>query len=102
MSSNEIVSRFLLKSFLKWKFFKDNPTLPWKSSRCSCCAVPLFADNFTLCVICFAIQEENDRRDEEQEMEQIQRPCCICGAEAEDGPCQAFCSRACLRIWNRG
>jgi hypothetical protein len=87
---HKIVSRFLLQSFLKWKSAKDNTSTIWISSRCCRCKIPLFSENFTLCLYC----------DQKEDEERSQQRCVICGCDADGGPIPIVCSRYCLRIFN--
>ena len=101
-SHQEIVHNFLKTSMRKWKFLKDHPTLSWKFARCTDCAVPLFSENFFRCVLCYELwmsERKNESLEEEEEEPRVR--CCMCGDDAEDGPCRGFCSRSCLRDWNR-
>jgi hypothetical protein len=93
MSSHQeqIVARFLLQSFHMWKSAKKNTQIDWVSSRCCRCKIPLFSDNFYLCLPCDKLEDEEMR----------QQKCCICGDLADGGPIPIVCSRSCLRIYNR-
>jgi hypothetical protein len=90
-SQEQIVYRFLLTTFQKWKSAKENSQQSWVTSRCCRCKIPLFHDSFTLCLPCDLIEEE----------ETNEQRCVICGGDADGGPIPIVCSRSCLRIFNR-
>lgn len=90
-TSEEIVQGFLLRVFKQWRA-AWNQDCYWRCQRCMECDRPIFMPQTAYPQRCKDCEWMSDEEDDQG------RACVVCGEKDNDYP---FCSRACLREYNR-